>query len=622
MSFYLCPNGVDQTRLETVASELAQRGKQAIMQPGAVGWLWVDDQPERFGPASDTRTGVNVVCSGRLVWSAQEWSRAERLPYIGGFANRLILDRYLSGGTQAVTPYNGAAAIVIHDPRDGKVHIWTDQFGYHPCFVYRGDQPDRCIVTTFPDLLLVDHVAEVSYDLVSMAEFIRGWRATPPNSYFSEVKHAGAATHLIIDTRAARTSKAEYWRPFQDDFYPSIGAAAEELAAAVRVSVAERTAIAKRPLFFVSGGADSRVLLFSAADRTQVTAVNLYERAAAETDIARRLSEAAGCRFVSFQRDNDFYPQNLSDNVRWSGAMWSAEDTHYPGFSEKIAEFEPDLVMTACTTDWVFKGYGLEKQHMPLFGRSLPILSYLDQRADGFLPNVPLPAPSALAAALEQRLADWFVGCPTHLSTPRDRLMVEDRRIRPTAYTVSVSGSIMYRRFPYDHFLADSRVATCYSRTHPDWKLNREVWGKAAALICADAGRIVDSNWGWSVDAATPEKLAVFAAGWLGRRLLPKSKATRQDDDRPPSSGSWPDHGWYALHSPTVKQLWSSVTSGERERMSMISGADPWKRPLAEWSKDGLHLFRILTLLCHWRETELRRKRANLSPNIATATYS
>ena len=58
---------------------------------------------------------------------------------------------------------------------------------------------------------------------------------------------------------------------------------------------------------------------------------------------------------------------------------------------------------------------------------------------------------------------------------------MEDRRIRPACYTVSVSGQIMYRIYPYDTFFADSRVAECYSRIHPDWKLNREVWGRAAA---------------------------------------------------------------------------------------------------------------------------------------------
>jgi hypothetical protein len=611
MSFYISSGRLTTPQLQSVAHELAQDGKVAVMQEGPVGWLWVDDQPERFGPAVDDATGVRVISSGRLVWSAKEWAVAEALPYKGGLANRLILGRYLAAGAAGVAPYNGAAAIVIHDPRDGQIHIWTDQFGYHPCFVYRGDLAEKCIVTTFPDLLLADHATQLTDDLVSMAEFIRGWRATPPHTYFGEVKHVGAATHMTIDPRAGRVTKKVYWQPFQDDFYPTIGAAAEELAAAVRSAIQERTAIATRPLFFISGGADSRVLLFSAANRSQAIGVNLYERAATETDVARNLCEAAGCSFVSFQRDNDFYPRNLSDTVRWSGAMWSAEDTHYPGFAEQIATHKPDLVMTACTTDWVFKGYGFEKQHQALFGRNLPILKYMDQRAEGFLPNFPLPAPPQLSEAIGQRLGDWFEGCPERMTTARERLLVEDRRIRPTAYTVSVSGSIMYRRFPYDTFLADSRVAACYSRAHPDWKLNRELWGRAAARICADAGKIVDANYGWRVDASTPEKLAVFAAGWLGRRMRSPRNTIDQNDHRPPSTGgSWPDLGWYALHSSTVANLWTSATSEERDRMGMLCSADPWRKSLAEWSKDGHQFFRMLTLLTHWRESASRRKRA------------
>ena len=319
---------------------------------------------------------------------------------------------------------------------------------------------------------------------------------------------------------------------------------------------------------------------------------------------------------MAIRRDNDFYPRLLPEIVHWSGAMWSAEDCHYLGFADRVAEYKPDLVMTACTTDWVFKGYGLEKRYRSLFGRYLPFLIYTKERVDGFLPNVPLPAPPQLAEAVQARMSAWFDGCPRHLSTPRDRLMVEDRRIRPASYTVSVSGQIMYRIYPYDTFLADSRVAACYSRTHPDWKLNRELWGRVAAKLCTEAGQIIDSNYGWRVDASAPEKMAAFAKGWAGRRLRPRPKQ-EANAHRPPSSGSWPDYGWYALHSATLKLLWESVTSEERERMDAICGLDPWNKPLAEWSRDGQYLFRVLTLLCHWRENSQRRKRAGLSPEIS-----
>jgi hypothetical protein len=608
MSLYVVPNGATAERLGAVAAEFEYPGKSVAMKPGAMAWLWVDDDPARFAPALDPATGVEVIASGRLAWSAEAWARAESLPYEGGLASRLILERYLSGGAAAVVPYNGAAALVVCDPRNGSTHAWTDQFGYHPLFVYAGEDAQKCIFTTFPDVLLVDREVILTDDRVSEVEFVRAWRATPPNSYFTEVKHAGAATHTIVNPSRGDILREIYWEPFKDGFYRDIEVAAEALADAVRAAIHERTAIAERPLFFISGGADSRVLLFAAADRSKVVAVNLYERAAAETSVARELCAAAGCKFVALQRDNDFYPRNLMDSVRWSGAMWSVEDAHYPGFADRIADFNPDLVMTACTTDWLFKGYGLEKRWLSFFGRDLPFFRYTDERVDGFLPNVPTAAPTEYAAAVGARMEEWFSGVPKTAVTPLDRLRIEDRRVRPTAYTVSVSGQIMYRVFPYDTFLADSRVAECYSRIHPDWKLNREVWGKAATRICKGASRIVDSNYGWRLDASVTERAIVFALGWIGRRLRPPKADLTRDDDRPPSSGSWPELGWYVRHSPTVRRLWASMTPAETARLIQVTGSDPQARSLNDWAKDGLGMFSRLTLFAHWRENARRRE--------------
>lgn len=611
MSLYYAPKGISEVRLRSVAREMARQVDTTIVEPGtAGGFLWVGRDQRRFGPAHDPVTGVRVVCSGHLAWSAHDWARAERLPYEGGLGPRLLLERYLQRGKDAVAPYNGSTIVVVHDPRTGEHHLYTDQFGYHPCFIYRGDKPADCIITTFPDALLGDPGANVTFDLVSMAEFVRAWRATPPNTYFNEVKYAGAATLTTITPHTGRITMSTYWAPFQSGFYGSINEAADALAAAVKLAIAERTAVAHRPLFFISGGADSRVMLFSTEDRGKVTGVNIYEHAQRETEIARSLCATAGAKFVALQRDNDYYPRNLADIARWSGAMWSAEDTHYPGLEPRLADIDPDLVMTACTTDWLFKGYGLEKEHIPFLGRSLPFLRYLDQRADGFLPNVPLQAPPELARQVDERLAAWFEGCPDVLTTPLDRLRVEDRRIRPACYTVSVSGSIMYRIFPYDTFFADSRVAECYGRTHPDWKLNREVWGKAAARICADAGSIVDANWGWRVDAGPAEKAIFFAKGWVERRLKSKIAPASLSGDRPPPAGSWPDLGWYAQHSATLKALWDSTSPEERERFALVTGTDHWARPINAWRGDGTQLFRLMTLLCHWRECEARSQRA------------
>lgn len=171
----------------------------------------------------------------------------------------------------------------------------------------------------------------------------------------------------------------------------------------------------------------------------------------------------------------------------------------------------------------------------------------------------------------------------------------------------------MYRIFPYDTFLADSRIAECYSRIPPKWKLNGDVWGKAAAMICASGGPIVDANFGWPVGSGRVRKLLYFAKGWLARRMDRKWNAQPADESRPPSSGSWPDMGWYVKHSATLRRFWESVPIGDRELMERVAGCNPWARPLQDWSQDPLFLFRMLTLLAHWQimreRTEEKKRR-------------
>src|SRR5262249_18245376 len=108
------------------------------------------------------------------------------------------------------------------------------------------------------------------------------------------------------------------------------------------------------------------------------------------------------------------------------------------------------------------------------------------------------------------------------------------------------------------------------------------------------------------------EKALMFALGWLDRRLNSAATALLRAD-RPPPRGSWPDYGWYAQNSPTLKELWKSATLQERERMRLIAGSDHWLCPGARWRDDGQYLFRLLTLLCHWRECDRRRERAGLT---------
>jgi hypothetical protein len=47
--------------------------------------------------------------------------------------------------------------------------------------------------------------------------------------------------------------------------------------------------------------------------------------------------------------------------------------------------------------------------------------------------------------------------------------------------------------------------------------------------------------------------------------------------------------------------------------MRLITDVDHWSQPVERWRGDGQQLFRLLTLLCHWRECERRRESAGLA---------
>jgi hypothetical protein len=600
---YVILGKASEDRLKRIGKYLRHSSENEVSESGDVSFIWLAfDSAERFAPAHDPHTQVRVISAGQLVYPESEWKKASLLPFQGGLANRIVLERYLSGGTNAVAPFNGAACIVIWDPRNTTLHTWTDQFGYHPVYKLQSESDNLpSVITTFPDAITEDTESNCELDEVSIAEFLRAWRVTPPFTYYRNLLHIGAAAHISSNIRTGELEKKTYWQPFEGHFYKSIDDAARDLSSALKLAVSERTAAADKPCFFVSGGADSRVMLFGADCSSKATGVNIYEtEPTPESKTAEALCRRAGANFLGFGRDNDYYPRMLAENVRWSGGMWSTEDSHYLGLKHVVDSLNADLVMTACTTDWVFKGYGLEKTWKKLFGRCLPFKEFLPERQDSFLPNEARPAPPNLRAEIEHRFNNWFEGCPRKLQTDLDYLRVEDRRIRPACYTVSVSGQMMYRVFPYNTFLADSRVANCYSQI-PAWmKLNGQVWGKAASLVCTGAGDIVDSNHGWSVNANAFEKILAFSRGWLERRvakILPKSKPKNNRTDHPSCYASWPDYGWYVKNSPTVQNLWNSTDPEVRNKISTAWGSDPWELELKTWAQTPLDFFRMLTAI-------------------------
>jgi len=560
-------------------------------------WSGVNDV-DLWGPAEDPHTGNRVITSGRVSFEETVWKKGEELTHLtGGLSSRILLQRFNKDGIDGILGHNGPGIVIVWDNSKRQLHLLTDHLGYHPVFLYRKESIDKCIISTSPDVIAQDPGAEVTLDPVSLAEFFTAWRATPPNTYYNEIKYAGVAAHHVWDLRAGTHSVREYWRPFQDGFYRDIHEASEALQEALESSIRIRTSGRLGPvLCFTSGGLDSRAVLFNASSDSELIGLNLYDVPGRDARVAQALCAATDTRYVGFGRDRDYYPRFMQENARVGNGMWSLEDQHYLGTRDVVRALGAKTVLTACTTDWVFKGYGLEKTYRRLFGRNLPIQKLVSERVDAFLPNHRLAVSEDYRRPVEERYRSWTGDLPRHLGNDTDWLLAEERRVRPACYAVSVSGAIMYRAFPYDTFLGDPAIAHCYSRIRAEWKLNSRIWGMTVRRMGGGAGRLPDSGSGFAPGDSSQMQIVKFGAGWIKRRL-PSFRGSRNGADSIVANGSWPNLGWCIRNSETISRIWHDAPNDHRELLNTVAGRNLWAEDLDSWSRKSHDCFRILTLL-------------------------
>lgn len=609
---YAIVENQDSSRIKAAVERLnffSEEYIETASEPGFTFGLVSQDDPELFGPALDPQTGVRVISAGRVAWEESEWQQAAKLEqYKGGLSNRLLLKQYLHGGIKAVERHNGSAILLIWDPQQQQVHLLTDHLGYYPIFLYQPEKIKGCVIASFPDAIADDRAVHLTPDYVSMSEFLWQAKATPPHTYYQEVKYPGAATHCCWDLRQGTYQKREYWQPFQADSFSSLSEAVGELAAAVRRSVYIRTLPRLGPIVnYTSGGLDSRVILAAAADPNCVIGVNLYDVPNREAAVAEQVCQAAGVKYVGFARDPDYYPQWMRSNIKYSGAMWSEYHSHFLGTRELVCgQLQARTVLSGCSSDFLFKSYNLDRAFIfPSLRWNFPIYVFSSQWNGGFL-DPPLshnPQPPAFAELMGQRLQEWFAGASVKLRTDRDRLWVEDKRNRPMCYAAGLPFQLMFRTFPYDSFLADRAIADCYGRiTNAGWKLNSRLWGLVIAEICGRS--VVDANFGWQPGASNAEKVLAIARKGLSKQL---GFTPKRSNNGLVTNGSWPKMSWYINHSSTIRQMWETTPLEDRQAIGELWGSDPWQIPLDQWAKFGYEFFRIASLLNYWavrRETK------------------
>lgn len=559
------------------------------------------DSAHLWAPADDPSDHLAVFLAGRIALSERQWRAAEALPYDGGLAGRHVLELYRQCGIQFSEHLNGAFTAVIVDPARRTVHIATDRMGFAPVFGW--SLADRPIISTHPDL--VGRAASGStVDVLSLAEVVAYGRASFPYTYFSGVECLPPGH--VFSWENGRHKKWRYWAPrYQPPQKPKVAAFGDALASALSEAVALRTTPRLGPTgVLLSGGADSRAVLYATHSPPDVTSITLYSEPNAELAIARALAERVGSRHVALRRDFEHYGIGAREAVRITGGMWNLLDAHYTQLGDEIRVCATGTLLTGCHADYLFKGLTSDRRHRRIAGRAVPLYRFAPYNEAWYVP--PGSANPALAAAISERRHQRMAGLDLTDGSDASRWEIERRRILPLAYEPDTAGRmLLLRALRWDPIFADNRLIELWQRIPPSLKLNAAVWEAAVRQICTGAGDILNNNSQSRIGAPVPLKLATFFHGVMYRKLF-----KRDLDGTPLGSfagrGSWPDFSHYYRHSRVVPALWNEPSPLVAELLKQVLGVDPWATPLQAWARQPHVFSRVLTVKL-WLDQTLSR---------------
>lgn len=558
------------------------------------------DDDRLWAPAQDAGGQVSLVLAGRLALDPEDWQRAGALPHAGGWAARWLLDAWREAPQDFPNRLNGALCVLIYEHRLGRLHLFTDRMGAFP--VYATAQGEVRLAS-HPDVL-ADLVGEergtLPLDRTTLAECLANGYGVQPFTYHEGIVQLDAASHYVWDVAAGRAGwrkAASCWQPaYEAAATRSRGELAESLAQALQRAGRRRSPeILGRQGLLLSGGADSRALLFSAAQPAAVESFTFCDRDNPEVATARQIVRAAGAPHHVLQRSPEHYGEGAWETVRVTGGMWCIKDCHFHGFAGVLAEAGLGNLMTGCYTDYLLKGLGYNKRPRRFLGRPLPLDTLADFDYDYYQPRSPIAAP--WAARVQARLEAW-TGPVDKAAYRRNPSSIEDLRVRPLAREADAMGRLyLLRTQPWDPVMVDNDILAFYGAIPPELKLNARVFRDAVARVTPASARHIRNNNDQSpLDA--PEWLRVLrytlrkAALWGGKRLGVVGQEAGISTD-----GSWPDFVYYVAHSKVLPELWESPTPGQRELLTDLLGEDPWRTPLSAWARRDVDLIlRLLTL--------------------------
>lgn len=542
------------------------------------------DQKKLWSPYFDMIAQRVVVLGGRLAFDQDEWRKINELSGDGdnGIICRYISELWSTHGAAIVDHLNGAFALLIWQLDDEKLTVITDRLGAFPVFATTAG---KLHIATHPDVLKRASGLPLSLDFTTMAEVLAFGGSVHPYSYYHGIVQLDPAS--VYDFRLSPRSETHYsyWSP---EYNPqkNLDLLADQIAQAIRNAVHRRTKfIDGNPGLFLSGGVDSRSILFSLPNPETSTAITFYEQTAGEPEVAELLAQRAKVNHISLVRDRDYYFKGAQEAMQIMGGMWNIVDAHFLGYIRELAEYKFSTLLTGCYADYMFKGLLQNRVPLRILGLNTGLEKLGPFQLWYYLWRHPI-ADKWLAPVFE-RLREPLSGLTIPPRSDADRLKLEARRLIPLAREGDwLFRGLAWRTLPFDHLFSDREIIDAYLAVPIKFKLNGLAFREAVSRICRNAHDIPDSNRNLAVNA--PRVAVAF-------HHMKKSYLHGLSDTMPPAAA---DFKALLTESGELCRLWDAHTVEESEILSDLLGYDPFRIEPASWGEKNRsdQFYRIFSL--------------------------
>lgn len=271
-------------------------GEHSVVVPhGALGAgrLTIRGLVNGSQPIVDAATGVVAVCNGEIdnhrelrAWLAERGQTVVKDTDVA-----VIPGLYLELGDEFVERLQGAFALALYDPRNGRLILARDRTGERPLFYWIRDGVVG-FASELSGLLSIAATPDICPD--SVRDFLRFGFVSAPNTLFRGVRKLGPGETIRFDLQTGQHRECRYWRwPVVEQDKHSV--TVDDFDRVFREAVRRQSDVDVPYGVFLSGGIDSSLVssvLRSLRPESSITAYTLRfrEESYDEGDYANRVA--------------------------------------------------------------------------------------------------------------------------------------------------------------------------------------------------------------------------------------------------------------------------------------------------------------------------------------------